>query len=212
MTLDLENVERENDNLTDTDQTECVLAMHLGTSEGRCLDRVLPASSGVHDGLAVALAEGRVEEVAVILGQVVAHEGLTTVLVDTLHDLVGGGIAETGEEGEETSTEGSSGLVLEDDRVELGHANDLALVAHETFGDGVDGVEDGELGDTSGTCFESTTCSFVLRPSVCAPAPRILAVVDSFLYSLDEPDRTSPALFAPSLGEGTLTIVTCVIE
>jgi hypothetical protein len=115
----------------------------------------------VHDSLAVTLAECRVEEVAVVLGQVVAHEGLTTVLVDTLHDLVGGGIAETGEEREEASAEGSSGLVLEDDRVELGHANNLALVAHETFGDSVDGVEDGELGDTGGTCFESMICSFL---------------------------------------------------
>lgn len=131
--------------------------MRLGRSKSA--GRVLPASSGVHDSLAITLAESRVEEVAVVLGQVVAHEGLTTVLVDTLHDLVGSGIAETGEEREETRADGSGGLVLEDDRVELGHANNLALVAHETFGDGVDGVEDGELGNTSGTCFTSTVCS-----------------------------------------------------
>lgn len=135
--------------------------MRLGSFTSAC--RVLPASSGVHDGLAVALAESRVKEVAVVLGQVVAHEGLTTVLVDTLHDLVGSGIAETGEEGEEASADGSSGLVLEDDRVELGHANNLALVAHQTFGDGVDRVEDGELGDTSGTCFTLIVCSCLFQ-------------------------------------------------
>lgn len=106
----------------------------------------------MHDGLAIALAESAVEEVAVVLGQVVAHEGLTTVLVHSLHDLVGGGISETGEEGEEAGTEGSGGLVLEDDRVEVAGRGDLALVAHKTLGDGVDGVEDGELRDTRGTC------------------------------------------------------------
>lgn len=135
--------------------------MRLGNFKSA--DRVLPASSGVHDGLAIALAESGVEEVAMVLGQVVAHEGLTTVLVDTLHDLVGSGIAETGEEREETSAEGSSGLVLEDDGVELGHARDLALVAHETFGDGVDRVEDGELGNTGGTCFKSTVRSCLFQ-------------------------------------------------
>jgi hypothetical protein len=130
-------------------------------SVGRSLYRVLPASSGVHDSLAVALAESRVEEVAVVLGQVVAHEGLTTIFVDTLQDLVASGIAEAREEREEAGTDGGSGLVLEDNRVELGDADNLALVAHETFGDGVDRVEDGELGDTGGTCFESIICSFV---------------------------------------------------
>ena len=143
--------------------------------------RVLPASSGVHNGLAVTLAESTVEEVAVVLGQVVTHEGLTTVLVDALHDLVGSGIAETREEGEETSAERSSGLVLEDDGAELSDIGNLALVAHETFGDGVDGVEDGELGDASGTCRMSIADSYFMPTSVCAPAPRILAVVDSFL-------------------------------
>ena len=113
--------------------------------------RVLPAGSGVHDGLAVTLAERVVKEVTVVLGQVVAHERLTTVLVHSLHDLVGSGISETGEEGEETSAERSGSLVLEDDRVELGNSLDLAVVAHKTLGDGIDGVEDGELRDTGST-------------------------------------------------------------
>ena len=85
-----------------------------------------------------------------VLGQVVAHEGLTTVLVDALENLVGGGVAETGEEGEETADGGFAGGVLEDDLVELGCAIDLALVGHQALGDGVDGVEDGKLSNTSG--------------------------------------------------------------
>lgn len=47
----------------------------------------IPSSGSVHDGLAVALAEVAVEGVAMVLGQVVAHERLTTVLVYSLKDL-----------------------------------------------------------------------------------------------------------------------------
>lgn len=41
----------------------------------------------MHDGLAVALAECLVEEVAVVPGEVVARKGLSAVLVDALEDL-----------------------------------------------------------------------------------------------------------------------------
>lgn len=125
--LDLEHVEREQDDLTNADQA---------------------TSSCVHDGLAVAGAERAVEEAAVVLRQVVAHERLTTVLVNTLEDLVAGGVAETREESEEAADGGLAGGVLEDDLVEVGGAVDLALVGHQALGDGVDGVEDGELSDT----------------------------------------------------------------
>lgn len=57
--------------------------------------------------------------------EVVAGDGLAAVLVDALEDLVAGGVAETGEEGDEFATEGGVGLVLEDDLVELGGVGDL---------------------------------------------------------------------------------------
>lgn len=47
----------------------------------------VPASSGVHDSLAITLSEGIVEVSTVVLSKVVTGEGLTTVLVDTLEDL-----------------------------------------------------------------------------------------------------------------------------
>jgi hypothetical protein len=124
-----------------------------------CCRRVLPASSGVQNGLAVTLAKGVVKGGGVVLGQVVTHDRLTTILVYTLQDLVSSSIAETGEEGEETSAGRSSGLVLEDDSVELGNACNLALVAHKALGDGVNGVEDGEFRDAGATCSMSMACS-----------------------------------------------------
>lgn len=105
MTLDLEHVKRKNDNLTDTDD---------GTG------------SGVHNGLAGTLAKGVVELVAVVLCEVIANERLTTVLVDSLKDLVGCCVSETGEEREEAGSCRCIGLVLEDDLVELGGRGDLA--------------------------------------------------------------------------------------
>lgn len=93
MSLDLENIQWQEDNLTDTD---------YGTG------------SRVHDGLAVALAECAVEAVTVVVGEVVAYEGLSAELVYSLEDLflsvrvpvclhfsthlVCGGISETGEQ------------------------------------------------------------------------------------------------------------------
>lgn len=145
--LDLENVEREQDDLADTNKT---------------------TSGSVHNGLAVAGAKGAVEEAAVVLGQVVAHEGLTTVLVDALQDLVGGGVAETREEGEVAGSDRLAGGVLEDDLVEVGHAIDLALVGHQTLGDGVDGVEDGELSDTGRAYDVVSRCAIDIIALICS--------------------------------------------
>ena len=83
LTLDLENIEREDDNLTNTDQAircQPSLLHKLRTQYS-------PAGGGVHNSLAGTLAESAVERVAVVLRQVVANEWLTTVLVHTLQDL-----------------------------------------------------------------------------------------------------------------------------
>ena len=104
MPLDLEDIERENDNLSYADNG---------------------AGSGVHDGLACALAEGVVELVAVVLGEVIAHKGLTTVLVHSLQDLVGGSITKTGKEREEARADRGVGRLSEDDLVELCGRSDL---------------------------------------------------------------------------------------
>ena len=145
LALDLENVERQQDDLTDTNQ---------GTG------------GGVHDGLAVALAECLVEGVAVVPGEVVASERLSTVLVDALEDLritvspslisvncrasylVGGGVTETREEREESAGNRRIGSVSEDDLVQVRSRLNLADIAHETLGCGVDRVEDHELSKT----------------------------------------------------------------
>ena len=66
LTLNLENIKRQQNNFTDTNQ---------GTG------------AGVHDSLSIALAECLVEEVTVVPGKVVASKGLSTVLVDTLENL-----------------------------------------------------------------------------------------------------------------------------
>jgi hypothetical protein len=55
----------------------------------------------VKHGLAGLGAEGAVEGVAVVLGQNIACEWLAAILVDALRDFVTGGIAKSGEEGEE---------------------------------------------------------------------------------------------------------------
>jgi hypothetical protein len=67
LTLDLEHVQRQKDNLSNTNHGTC----------GR-----------VHDGLAGALSECAVEAVAVVLGKIVADERLTTELVDSLKHLL----------------------------------------------------------------------------------------------------------------------------
>jgi hypothetical protein len=119
----------------------------------------------VHDGLAVALAECLVEGVAVVLGEVVAREGLSAVLVDALEDLwsivrpcrwasrigsylVRSSVSEAREERQEATADGGIGSVPEDDLVQVRRRLDLADIAHEALGCGVDGVEDHELSET----------------------------------------------------------------
>lgn len=57
------------------------------SSVGMGVEYAIPASSRVHDSLAVALSEGIVESSTVVLSKVVTGEWLTTVLVDTLENL-----------------------------------------------------------------------------------------------------------------------------
>lgn len=110
-----------------------------------------PARERIHDSFAIALAKGPVERVAVILGQVVAHERLTTILVHSLKDLslrvsllsprgrawtahlVSSSISEAGEEGDCSSAKGRICLVLEDDAVEMRHAIDLGAPSAQLF-------------------------------------------------------------------------------
>lgn len=73
LALDLENVKREEDDLADTDQT---------------------TGKRVHDGLTCLLAEGILEVLAVVLPEEVARNGLATVLVYSLEDLVPGSALE----------------------------------------------------------------------------------------------------------------------
>ena len=79
----------------------------------------------MHDGLARLLAKGRLKILAVVLGEHVARHGLAAILVYPLQDLVAGGVAQAGEEGEELAAKGGGGLVLEDDLVELAGVGDL---------------------------------------------------------------------------------------
>jgi hypothetical protein len=106
LTLDLEHVQWEEDNLSDTDQ---------GTG-----------SSG-HDGLSGTFAECVLESSGMVVGEVVTGERLSTILVNTLENLVAGSVTKTGEEREELLSERSGGIVLEDDGVELGDVVNLEL-------------------------------------------------------------------------------------
>lgn len=108
LALDLEDVERQQDNLTNADQT---------------------ASRRVQNSLAGLGAEHVLEALAVVDGQVVTDHGLATVLVHTLQHLVAGGVAETGEQGDELGASRGRGLALEDDLVELLGVGDLQGVS-----------------------------------------------------------------------------------
>lgn len=104
MPLDLEHVQGQNDDFTNSDQT---------------------AGRSMHDSLSVALAECAIEAVSVVLCQVIPDERLAAILVDSLEDLVGRRIAETGEEREKAGGYRSVGLILEDDGVQLLSRSDL---------------------------------------------------------------------------------------
>ena len=66
-----------------------------------------------------------------------------------LNYLVSGSVSQTWEEREELAGYRCLGKIPEDDAVELGDSGDLCRVAHQSLRNGVDGVEDGKLGDTS---------------------------------------------------------------
>ena len=57
----------------------------------------IPSSGRMHDGLASLLAKCRLEVLAIVGVQVIARDRLTTVLVDSLKNLVSGSVAQTGE-------------------------------------------------------------------------------------------------------------------
>jgi hypothetical protein len=120
-------------------------------------DFIIPSSSGVHNGLASLLAKGILEVGTIVLGQVITSDGLTTILVDSLEDLVAGGVSQTREQRDELSSDGSGGLVLENDLVQLAGTGDTTLVAHQSLRNGVDRVEDSQLSNTSRAGTEHTS-------------------------------------------------------
>lgn len=103
----------------------------------------------MHNGFSIALSEGIVKLVTVVLSQVVTGERLTAVLVDTLENLlsriislmrgqsrgefdfprvtnlVTRGVTQTGEERGELATGGGIGVLLEDDFFKFGGGGDL---------------------------------------------------------------------------------------
>lgn len=83
-----------------------------------------PRSSGsLAEHLALLLAKSAEKEAAVVLGDEVPEIGLASELVDTLGDLVAGGVAETREEGEELLAGGGLGRLTEDNRVDVAEVN-----------------------------------------------------------------------------------------
>lgn len=79
----------------------------------------------MHDGLASLLAKGTLKVGTIVLREVITGHRLTTVLVYSLENLVTSGVSQTREERDKLSSDGSSGLVLEDDLVQLSGAGDL---------------------------------------------------------------------------------------
>jgi hypothetical protein len=80
---------------------------------------IIPSSSRVHNSLASLLAKSILEVRAIVLGQEITSDGLTTVLVDSLEDLVTGGVSQTREERNELSSDRSGCMVPENDLVQL---------------------------------------------------------------------------------------------
>lgn len=92
----------------------------------------------MHDSLSAGLSESILKLGSVVLGKVVANEGLSSVLVNTLENLVSGSVSKSREEREELLSGGGGGVVLEDNGLKLGKSGNLGLVAHKTLRDGVD--------------------------------------------------------------------------
>lgn len=119
----------------------------------------LPSRSRVHDRLPCLRAKHPLEVVPIVLREVVPGNRLPTVLVHPLKDLqkrrpsandsypsrcaldstnlVTRRISETGEEREELGPQTRSRLLLENNLVQLRHARNLALVAHQPLRNGV---------------------------------------------------------------------------
>jgi uncharacterized protein YbjQ (UPF0145 family) len=116
----------------------------------------------VHDGFAGLLAEGVLKVCPIVFGEIITSNRLATVLVDTLEDLVAGGVSQAREERNELSSEGSGGLILKDNLIQLAGAGNLqaqtinvlsngmnqerwvaytSLIAHQSLRDGVDLME-----------------------------------------------------------------------
>jgi hypothetical protein len=85
-----------------------------------------------------------------MLAQKVPHERLTPILVDSLQNFKGGSVAKTGEQSKEAAS-GLRDIVFKDDRVQLRGGGDATFVEHQPLGDGVDGVENDDLSDSSST-------------------------------------------------------------
>lgn len=81
----------------------------------------------MHNSLAGLLAKCSLEVLAIVIVQVIASHRLTTVFVDSLKNLVSGGVTQTGEQRDELATDGDIGLILEDDLVELAGTGNLSL-------------------------------------------------------------------------------------
>lgn len=77
----------------------------------------------MHDGLSGLLSKNVVELVLVVAVQELVDEGLTTELVDALHDLVSSSETKTREQGSVLLEEGGVGGILEDDLVGGGKAD-----------------------------------------------------------------------------------------
>lgn len=79
----------------------------------------------MHNGLAGLLSESLLEVLAVMLGKEISGNRLSTILVNSLKNLVTGSVTQTREQGEELAPSRSAGLVLEDDLVQLASIGDL---------------------------------------------------------------------------------------
>ena len=104
MAFDLQNIEGQENDLSNTDQTAC--------------RRRQESLSGL-------FAKRRLEVGSIVLGQVVAGYRLATVLVYPLQNLVSCRISQTGKQRNELLAGARIGFILEDNGVELGNVVDL---------------------------------------------------------------------------------------
>ena len=82
-----------------------------------------PSCCCLHHHLPFPFSESIREICLVVCTKDIIEEGLSTVFVYPLGDLVARGVAEAGEEGEELAAEGGGRVVLEDDRRERGRGD-----------------------------------------------------------------------------------------